>query len=135
MRGNTVAPKDTDEYIAMLPVAFRGTLEKLRALIQSLAPEAQEMISYQIPCFKYYYMLVGIGANKQYCSLYVMSPPLVAAMKEELKGLKVSGATIHFEPDAPLPVALIKKIVRARMQENKEKAMAKGGQTKKKVKS
>lgn len=125
MRGNTVAPKDTDEYIAMLPVPFRATLEKLRALVQSIAPEAQEMISYQIPCFKYYYMLVGIGANKQYCSLYTMSPPLVAAMKAELKGVKVSGATIHFEPDAPLPIALIKKIVRARMQENKEKAMAK----------
>jgi uncharacterized protein YdhG (YjbR/CyaY superfamily) len=126
MRGNAVAPKDTDEYIALLPLPFRGTLEKLRILIQSVAPEAQEMISYQIPCFKYYYMLVGIGANKQYCSLYVMSPPLVAAMKAELKGVKVSGATIHFEPDAPLPVALIKKIVKARMQENKEKAMAKG---------
>jgi uncharacterized protein YdhG (YjbR/CyaY superfamily) len=126
MRGNAVAPKDTDEYIALLPVPFRSTLVKLRALIQSVAPEAQEMISYQIPCFKYYYMLVGIGANKQYCSLYVMSPPLITAMKAELKGVKVSGATIHFEPDAPLPVALIKKIVKARMQENKEKAMAKG---------
>jgi len=125
MRGNTVAPKDTDEYIAMLPAPFRATLEKLRTLIQSIAPEAQEMVSYQIPCFKYYYMLVGIGANKQYCSLYTMSPPLVAAMKAELKGVKVSGATIHFEPDAPLPLALIKKIVRARMQENKEKAMGK----------
>jgi uncharacterized protein YdhG (YjbR/CyaY superfamily) len=117
-----LAPKTTDDYIALQPLEFRATLERLRAIIKSVVPEANEVISYQIPCFRYFYMLVGIGANKKYCSFYVMNPALLKEMKKELKGVMVSGSTIHFAPGASLPVSLIKKIVRIRMKENKERA-------------
>jgi uncharacterized protein YdhG (YjbR/CyaY superfamily) len=124
-RHNEVIPHTIDEYIAMQPEAFQPALHQLRSIIKALVPQAIESISYQVPCFKYHYMLVGIGVNKNFCSLYTMSPPLVKKMKDDLKGIKLSGATIHFPPGASLPVTLIEKIVRARMQENEIKAMSK----------
>lgn len=114
-----------DEYIAAQPPEYRGTLEQLRTIIRGVAKQAEEVISYQVPCFKYHYMLVGLGVNKNYCSLYTMNPALVKEMKEELKGVTVSGATLHFEPGKKLPAALIKKIVQRRMHENEIKAQVK----------
>jgi len=124
-RHNEVTPQTIDKYIAMQPEAFQPTLHELRSIIRSLVPGATEYISYQVPCFKHHYMLVGIGVNKNFSSLYTMSPPLVKKLKDDLKGIKLSGATIHFPPGQPLPVALIEKIVKARMQENEIKAMSK----------
>lgn len=111
----------TDDYIALAPVEFRKTLEQMRTLVLTTAHRAEETISYQIPCFKYLYMLVGIGINKKYCSFYTMSPGLVKKMKKELEGINISGTTLHFLPNEKLPVALLKKIVKARMKENEER--------------
>jgi len=121
-RHNPVSPKNWQQYFDLQPEAFREVLEELRLLILSIVPDATESISYQVPCFKYLYMLVGIGVNKDFVSLYTMSPALVKAMSSELKELKISGATIHFAPGMPLPVELIRRIVEARVEENKEKA-------------
>ena len=85
-------------------------------------PEAEERFSYQIPCFKLHYMLVGISAKKDACSLHVMSPALVKRMKQDLRGVPHSGSTIHFAPGEPLPESLIRQIVEARVGENREKA-------------
>jgi uncharacterized protein YdhG (YjbR/CyaY superfamily) len=114
-----------DDYIARQPEMYRATLEELRRIVKSLVPNAEELFSYQVGCFKHHQMLVGIGVTKEFCSLYTMSPPLVKQMKEELKGMKVSGATIHFPPNEGLPVELIRKIVKARIRENEEKVKAK----------
>jgi uncharacterized protein YdhG (YjbR/CyaY superfamily) len=102
---------------------FRPCLTKLHALIKSIIPGAEETFSYQVHCFKYIYMLVGIGANKKYCSLYTMSSKLVKQMKNELAGCKLSGMTLHFNPGEPLPTEIITRIVLARMQENEMLAM------------
>ena len=107
-----------DTYLASQPQQFQAYLTDLRGLIKSIVPQAEETFSYQAHCFKYIYMLVGIGSNKNFCSLYTMSPPLVKQMKDELSGCKISGATLHFKPDEQLPVELVTKIVLARMQEN-----------------
>ncbi|HTD93740.1 MAG TPA: DUF1801 domain-containing protein [Chitinophagaceae bacterium] len=120
-----ISPKNFDEYLAMQPEELRAMLVPLRSIILSLAPDAVESISYQVPCFKYHYMLVGLGITKDHCSLYTMSPSLVKKMKTELKGVRVSGATLHFSVGAALPVSLIKTIVKARMRENEQKAHAK----------
>jgi uncharacterized protein YdhG (YjbR/CyaY superfamily) len=80
-RHNGVMPQTIAEYIAMQTGQFQPTLNELRAIIKSIVPQATESISYQVPCFKYHYMLVGIGVNKNFCSLYTMSPPLVKKMK------------------------------------------------------
>jgi uncharacterized protein YdhG (YjbR/CyaY superfamily) len=124
-RHNEVEPQTIDEYIAMQPEPFKSGLHELRAIIKSLVPNAEEMISYQVPCFKYHYMLVGIGVNKNYLSLYPMSSSLTKKMSDDLKGIKISGTTLHFVPGEPLPKALIEKIVMTRMQENELKAITK----------
>jgi uncharacterized protein YdhG (YjbR/CyaY superfamily) len=116
-----------DEYIQEQAEPFRGKLEELRAVIKSVAPDATEYVSYKVPCFKQQYWLVGMGVTKKYCSLYIMGTAVAKKLKEE--GVKVDGATIHFPPDEPLPVALIKRIVRERMKENEARAMAKAGKT------
>jgi uncharacterized protein YdhG (YjbR/CyaY superfamily) len=104
---------------------FRPCLTELYALIKSIIPGAEETFSYQVHCFKYIYMLVGIGTNKKYCSLYTMSSKLVKQMKNELAGCKLSGMTLHFNPEEPLPTEIITRIVLARIQENEVLAMKK----------
>jgi uncharacterized protein YdhG (YjbR/CyaY superfamily) len=126
MRGSDFpTPNNADEYIAQQPAAFRPILEELRRIILTTVPQATESISYQLPCYKYHYMLVGIGTNKKYCSFYTMSPGLVKSMQDDLKGVKVSGSTLHFALDEPLPVELIKKIIAERMIQNEMLALSK----------
>src|ERR1700761_1189817 len=97
---------------------FRPCLIALHKLIKSIVPGAEETLSYQVHCFKHIYMLVGIGANKKYCSLYTMSSKLVKQIKDELTNCKISGTTLHFSPDEPLPTEINTRIVLARMKEN-----------------
>lgn len=111
------------EYIANQQEPFRSKLEELRALILSVAPDATESVSYKVPCFRYLYWLVGMGVTKKYCSLYIMGTAVTKKLKEE--GVEVEGSTIHFPPDKPLPVALVKRIVKDRMKENEARALAK----------
>ena len=107
-----------NSYVLSQEPQFRPCLTDLYLLIKSIIPAAEETFSYRVHCFKDSHMLVGIGANKQYCSLYTMSSTLVKQIKDELAGYKVSGMTIHFKPDDALPVELITRIVLARVQEN-----------------
>jgi uncharacterized protein YdhG (YjbR/CyaY superfamily) len=120
--------KDNPEYsfssfLLTQEPQFRHCLTRLDQLIKSVVPVAEETFSYQVHCFKYIYMLVGIGTTKQYCSLYTMSGKLVKQIKDELAGCKISGMTVHFNPDEPLPVDIITRIVLARVQENEVLAM------------
>src|SRR6201986_5379350 len=114
-----------DNFLLMQEPQFRNCLKKLHKLIKSIVPDAEETLSYQVHCFKHIYMLVGIGSNKKYCSLYTMSSKLVKQIKGELTGCKISGMTLHFNPDEPLPVEIITRIVLARVQENEARAMMK----------
>jgi len=124
-RSNASTPLNIDDYILMQPETFQTTLEELRAIVKMVVPKAEECISYQVPSFKHHYMLVGIGANKKYCSLYTMSSTLTRELKSELKGITVSGMTLHFLPGSKLPVTLIKKIVKMRAKENETRALKK----------
>jgi uncharacterized protein YdhG (YjbR/CyaY superfamily) len=120
-KGN-VAPKNVDEYLAAVPEPARSTLNKIRAAIRSaVPPEATEAISYRIPTFKYKGPLVGFGAFSDHCSLFPMSPPVIEAFKNELKDYHTSKGTIRFPVDKPLPAALVKKLVKARIAENEHK--------------
>jgi len=115
------APKDVDEYVAGVPESARGTLIKIRAAIRSAVPrEATETISYRIPAFKYKGMLVWFAAFSKHCSLFPGSS-VIEAFKDELKGFSTSKGTIQFRTDKPLPTALIKKLVKARVAQNENK--------------
>lgn len=113
-------PAAVDAYLASLPRAERETLQKLRSLIKETVPGVDERISYGTAVmFSRGLDLFGFVAQRKHLSFLTASPKLAAAMKAEIsKTHKVSGATIHFSPDAPLPPALVKKIVRARVREN-----------------
>ncbi len=116
------APKDVDEYLAGVPEPARGTLIRIRATIRSaVPPEATESISYRIPTFKYKGPLLGFAAFSDHCSLFPMSGTVVAAFKNELKKFETSKGTIRFPLDKPLPAALVKKVVKARIAENEAK--------------
>lgn len=77
-----------------------------------------EGISYRIPVFKLHGALVFFAAFENHCSLFVPGKELVASFSSELRGYNTSGATIHFTPDHPLPTSLIRKIVKARIENN-----------------
>lgn len=109
---------NVDDYLASQPKAIRDALEQLRTVIRSVVPGAEEVISYQIPTFKQQGALVGYAAFTKHCSFFVMSPPLMEKFAKELAPFEVAKATIHFAPDRPLPAALVKKIVKARVKEN-----------------
>ena len=111
-------PKTVDEYLAGVPEPQRGTLKKVRAVIQSVLPaEATEVISYRIPCVKYHGMLLGYAAFADHCSLFGMSGTLLGPMKEDLKKYSTSKGTIRFAVDKPLPATLIKKLVKSAVAE------------------
>ena len=116
-------PKNVDEYIAGVPEPARGTLIKMRAAIRSAAPpEATETISYRIPAFKYKGVLVWFAAFSNHCSLFPTAA-VIEAFKNELKGFSTSKGTIHFPTDKPLPTALIKKLVKARIAQSEHKKL------------
>jgi len=115
------APKNVDEYLAGVPEPARSTLNKMRVAIRStVPPEATETISYGMPAFKYKGVLVWFAAFSNHCSLFPGSS-VIEAFKNELKGFSTSKGTIHFPLDKPLPAALVKKLVKARIAENEHK--------------
>ncbi len=118
MRNKGAKYTNFEEYIAGQPKDCKAMLDQIRQVVKSVIPEAEELISYQIPCFKYCGMLVGFGVQSKGCSFYTMNPNLLNSFSEALKGLTYSGSTIHFDPQKKLPMSLIKKIVRQRIKEN-----------------
>jgi uncharacterized protein YdhG (YjbR/CyaY superfamily) len=110
-----ISPKTVDEYLAGVPEPARSTLNKIRATIRSAAPaEATEGISYGMPAFKYKGPLIWFAAFSDHCSLFPTAA-VIEAFKNELKGFSTSKGTIHFTTEKPLPDALIKKLVKARV--------------------
>jgi uncharacterized protein YdhG (YjbR/CyaY superfamily) len=107
-----------NRYLAALPDDKRSALEKLRKTIREMAPDAEECISYQVPAFRQKKLLVGFGATEHHCAFFLMSGRTVEAHKELLKNYDTSKGTIRFQADKPLPIALVKKLVKARMAEN-----------------
>ena len=110
--------KTVDEYLATLSDDKRAALERLRKTIRAAAPKAEECISYQLPAFRLNGMLVAFGATANHCAFYPMSSSTVAAHKDELKDYDTSKGTIRFQPDHPLPAALVRKLVKARIAEH-----------------
>jgi uncharacterized protein YdhG (YjbR/CyaY superfamily) len=97
----------------------RAALETLRRTIRAAAPKAEECISYGLPAFRLHGKpLVAFGAAAGHCALYPMSAATIAAHAGDLKAFETSKGTIRFQPDAPLPAALVRKLVRARIAEN-----------------
>ena len=116
----TEVPETIDGYLAGLDADTRTALEDLRRNIQTAAPTAQECISYRLPAFRLDgKMLVGFGAAKKHCAFYLMSSSTVEALQAELVGYDTGKGTIRFPADRPLPEGLVRRLVEARIQENR----------------
>ena len=117
-------PKNIDEYIATFPAGTRALLEVLRATIKSAAPDAVEVISYQMPAYKLFGMLVYFAAYEHHIGFYPGASGVVA-FAEDLKGYKTSKGTVQFPLNKALPIDLITKMVQFRATENTQKVEGK----------
>lgn len=114
------SPKTIDEYLTAVTADQRAALEKLRKTIRAAAPQAEECINYGLAAFRLNGKnLVGFGASAKHCAFYLMSGSMVAAHQKELENYDTSKGTIRFQPAKPLPVALVRKLVKARIAENR----------------
>ncbi len=106
-----------DEYIASFPKKVQVILEEFRKAIKEAAPEAEETISYRMPAFKQNGILVWFAAFKNHIGFF---PKISAidAFREKLSAYQTSKGTIQFPINEPLPLELIKEIVRFRVKEN-----------------
>jgi uncharacterized protein YdhG (YjbR/CyaY superfamily) len=113
-------PKTIDEYLATLSDDKRTTLERLRETIRATAPKAQECISYGLAAFRLNGKpLVAFGATANHCAFNLMSGSTVESHKDMLKDYDTSKGTIRFQAHHPLPTALVRKLVKARIVENR----------------
>jgi uncharacterized protein YdhG (YjbR/CyaY superfamily) len=121
MRSTKSKPKTIDEYLANANADQRAVLEKLRKTIHAAARGAEEYIGYGLAGFKFNGRpLVYFGAWESHCALYAASPAVQKKFQKELKGFELSKGTIRFTPDKPLSMALVKKLVKARIAENRD---------------
>ncbi len=112
-------PKTIDEYLDAVRDDQCAALEKLRKTIKSVAPKAEEYISYGLAAFRLNGKpLVAFGATKNHCAFFPMDSTTVAAYKDELKEYDTSKGTVRFQADKPLPAALVRKLVKARVAAN-----------------
>jgi uncharacterized protein YdhG (YjbR/CyaY superfamily) len=113
-----IRPTTIDGYFTGINPAQRAVLEKLRRTIRAAAPKAEEGISYGLAAFRLNGRpLVAFGATANHCAFYPMSASIVAAFQDQLEGFETSKGTIRFSTDKPLPAALVKRMVKARMAE------------------
>lgn len=118
-----------DDYLAQLPDDKRATLEKVRKAIRAAAPDAKEGMSYGMPAFIRGKSIAGYAAHAKHCSYHPMSGDIVAALAKDLEGYETTKGGIRFPIGKPLPAALIRKLVKARLAEIAE------GEKKKAVRS
>jgi uncharacterized protein YdhG (YjbR/CyaY superfamily) len=118
-------PKTINEYIAGFPTGVQVILEKIRETIRQAAPDAQETINYAIPTFTLQGNLVHFAAFDKHIGFYP-APSGIERFKNELSAYEMAKGSVQFLLDKPIPYELISEIVKFRVQENLEKAAAKG---------
>jgi uncharacterized protein YdhG (YjbR/CyaY superfamily) len=112
--------KNIDEYIASQPDQIGRTLEHLRLVIKKAAPEAEEVISYQMPAFKYYGMLCFFAAFKAHYSLFV-SPEILNVFRDKLKSYQLSKSAIRIPIKAAVPDEIVTEIIKHAVTVNLKK--------------
>jgi len=111
-------PTTIDEYLATVTGERRIALQKLRETISSVVPEAEECISYRIPAFRFRGKIVaGFCARKNGCSYFPFSGSTLRTLADHLRGYDQTKSALHFQPGRPLPVALVRRLLRARIAE------------------
>lgn len=108
-----------DAFLAAVAEPARSALQTLRSQINAATPGAEELINYGVPMVRLGGRnLVSFGAARAHCSFYVQSPAVMEQFAGDLAGFDTTKGSIHFTPDKPIPAALIRRIVEARIAEN-----------------
>ena len=116
-------PSTIDEFLTGVTGDRRAALDDLRRAIRSVVPKAEECISYGLAAFRLDgRALVAFGGWANHCALYPMSSGTLKAFQDQLKGFETSKGTIRFTTTKPLPTALVKKLVKARIAENRKRS-------------
>ncbi len=114
-------PATIDDYLKRVPKDRRGALEDLRAKIRSIVPDAQECISYRIPAFRLNGAVVaGFCATAKGCSYFPFSGSTLKSVARDLSRYDQTKSSLHFSSDEPLPTALVRKLIKARIAETQE---------------
>ncbi len=113
-------PETVDQYLSFFPAATRALLEQLRMTIRQAAPLAEEVISYQMPAYKFHGALVYFGGYKKHIGFYPTSS-IIPLFGDRLRDYSCSKGTIQFPLDQPMPLELITDIVQTRVAQNLEK--------------
>ena len=121
MKSNKVRFASIDEYIAAFPKETQNIMERLRATIKAAAPEAEEKIAYEMPTFALNGNLVLFAAWKNHIGFYGTSDAIQEILKDELSMYANEKGSLKFAFNKPLPLELIKKIVKLRVAENMKK--------------
>jgi len=116
--------ESVDQYISTFPASTKKLLKTMRKTIRDAAPDAEEVISYNMPAFRQNGMLVFYAGYKGHIGFYPVSSA-IRQFKKELEPYEQSKGTIRFPLDQPVPVNLVTKIVKFRLQENAEKTALK----------
>ncbi|MGZ6281558.1 MAG: iron chaperone [Ktedonobacteraceae bacterium] len=115
--GSTRQFKNIDEYIAMFPENVQHKLKEIKSAIKESAPEAEEAISYGMPAFKLNGILVWFAAYKKHIGFYPTHSGILA-FEENLSAYKHSKGAVQFPIDGPIPLDIVREIVRFRVKEN-----------------
>jgi uncharacterized protein YdhG (YjbR/CyaY superfamily) len=111
-------PKTIDQYLASLKPDRREALEKLRTTIRSVVPDAEECISYSMPAFRYNgHVIAGFLATAKGCSYFPFSGTTLSTLSSDVAAYGRTKSALHFDPRRPLQVALVRKLIRARIAE------------------
>ena len=112
-------PETIDAYLATVSADRRAALEKLRKTILSILPDAEECISYSMPAFRYAgHVVAGFLATSKGCSYFPFSGTTLATLAADVKTYDQTKSALHFDPKHPLPLALVRKLLRARIAES-----------------
>lgn len=114
--GKRPTAKDFDEYAAVFPKDAQQLLRSVRQTIRKAAPKATETISYGMPAFRFDRLLVWFAARKSHIGFYA-GAAAIAAFSKELSGYKSTKGAVQFPYDEPLPLTLVARIVKYRLNE------------------
>ena len=113
-------PATMDDYLARVTGNSRVALDKLRGLIRKAVPDAEECISYAVPAFRLHgTVIAGFAATRAGCSYFPFSGSTLATLGEDLRGYDKTKSALHFSPDKPLPARLVRKLLKARIDETR----------------
>ncbi len=113
-------PETIDDYLAQITGDRREALDSLRATIRKIVPRAEECISYLIPAFRLDgRVIAGFGATRNGCSYFPFSGTTLATLAKELTGYSGTKSALHFDPKKPLPASLVRKLIKARIAEQR----------------